>query len=159
MKNNPEQPTFREYYYSLFKDYIEKEYKSSRLEKHPTLYSTKTHQTPKSLALKLVDYFTYAAENDKPISIVGAALYVGFTNTSQFTYYQDSVMFKEDFIDVIQIMKSLVEEFNVEKLYNKNTMTGGRFILTCGFQGKYTPVTKQIVENQTVNVEIGKKND
>jgi hypothetical protein len=145
--------THRERFKNLFKEFIEKDY--PEIDKGSG--HRRKYDNPKQMTLKVIDYFTEKSENSEPFTGVGLSLYLGFYNKKSFWKdYLTSQFFAEDFSALIGIAHQLIENFNVESLYTKETFNASRFILSCGYSD-YIQIEKRIVESNEISVSIGKK--
>jgi hypothetical protein len=142
--------THQEFYEELFEDILKKEYNEEPTAGHPRLY-----KTPKDLALKAVEYFTRQEELDRPITFEGLRLYCKFWSPKSFYDYKETQQYHDDFAKVVEIIQLIIYNFNTEKLYS-GKFPGAKFVLNCNYG--WTTTERQIIQNDTVNVSIGKKN-
>lgn len=69
--------------------------------------------------------------NDKPPTITGLALALGFTNRQSLLNYQS----KKEFFDTITRAKSRVEQYTEERLFDRDGSNGAQFSLRNNFKG------------------------
>lgn len=69
--------------------------------------------------------------DQKPPTITGLALALGFTSRQALLNYQA----KPEFVDTITRAKSRVEEYSEERLFDKDGVQGAKFNLTNNFKG------------------------
>lgn len=67
---------------------------------------------------------------DKPLTITGLALALGFTSRQSLLNYQG----KEEFVDTITRAKSQVEEYAETRLFDKEGSNGAKFSLSNNFK-------------------------
>ena len=79
--------------------------------------------------------------DNKPPTITGLALHIGFNNRTSLLDYAD----KEEFADVITRAKTRVEEYSETRLYDKDGVTGAKFALASN--------CKRWTDRQTVEVD------
>lgn len=79
--------------------------------------------------------------DNKPPTITGLALHIGFNNRTSLLDYAD----KEEFVDVITRAKTRVEEYSETRLYDKDGVTGAKFALASN--------CKRWTDRQTVEVD------
>lgn len=66
-----------------------------------------------------------------PPTITGLALALGFNSRQSLLNYQD----KDEFMDTITRAKSRIEQYNEERLYDKDGVNGAKFNLKNNFKG------------------------
>ena len=83
----------------------------------------------------------------RPYTITGLALALGFTNRLSLLHYQD----KEEFVNTVMRAKAKVEEYTESRLFDRDGAMGAKFSLANNF--------KEWREKQDVNMsgEIGVK--
>lgn len=79
--------------------------------------------------------------DNKPPTITGLALHIGFNNRTSLLDYAD----KPEFTDVITRAKTRVEEYSETRLYDKDGVTGAKFALASN--------CKRWTDRQTVEVD------
>ena len=79
--------------------------------------------------------------DNKPPTITGLALHIGFNNRTSLLDYAD----KEEFVDVITRAKTRAEEYSETRLYDKDGVTGAKFALASN--------CKRWTDRQTVEVD------
>lgn len=114
---------------------------------------------PVALENKIQEYYKWAKENNKHITITGLAWYLD-TNRLTLLNYQDkdSELYKhieddkvkKQLINTIKRAKARIEMEYEETLYNKNSSVGGIFVL----KNNYGYVDKQEVVNENKNIEV-----
>jgi hypothetical protein len=116
---------------------------------------------PNTIDEKIEEYFKYAKDNNKHITITGLAWYLGIDRLTLLNYEKckdidwlksvdDSV--KDKFINSIKDAKRRIECEYEESLYNKNSSVGAIFTL----KNNYGWVDKQEIEqtNKDIRVEL-----
>ena len=68
---------------------------------------------------------------NKPPTVTGLALALGFTSRQALLNYQD----KEEFVDTIMRAKSRVEQYAEERLFDRDGSNGAQFSLKNNFKG------------------------
>lgn len=68
---------------------------------------------------------------EKPPTVTGLALALGFTSRQALLNYQE----KEEFVDSITRAKSRVEEYTETRLFDKDGANGAKFSLSNNFKG------------------------
>lgn len=66
-----------------------------------------------------------------PPTVTGLALALGFNSRQSLLNYQD----KPEFMDTITRAKSLIEQYNEERLYDRDGVNGAKFQLKNNFKG------------------------
>lgn len=69
--------------------------------------------------------------NQRPPTITGLALTLGFTSRQALLNYQG----KKEFVDTITRAKSRVEQYTEERLFDRDGANGAKFSLTNNFKG------------------------
>lgn len=69
--------------------------------------------------------------DEKPPTITGLALALGFNSRQSLLNYQD----KEEFMDTITRAKAKVEQYTEERLFDKDGANGAKFSLANNFKG------------------------
>lgn len=69
--------------------------------------------------------------NQKPPTVTGLALALGFTTRQGLLLYQG----KKEFVDTITRAKARVEQYTEERLFDRDGVNGARFSLTNNFAG------------------------
>lgn len=69
--------------------------------------------------------------NQRPPTITGLALALGFTSRQALLNYQG----KKEFVDTITHAKSKVEQYTEERLFDRDGVNGAKFSLTNNFKG------------------------
>ena len=67
----------------------------------------------------------------KPLTVTGLALALGFTSRQALLNYQG----KEEFVDTITRAKAVVEEYAERRLFDKDGANGAKFSLSNNFSG------------------------
>ena len=115
-------------------------------------------KTPEELESKIEEYFQWAEDNKKHITVTGLAWYLD-TNRQTLSNYQDeeSELYKniEDsvkarYIDSIKRAKARIEMEYEDSLYNKNSVVGAIFTL----KNNYGYVDKQEIEQTNKTIEV-----
>jgi len=143
--------TYQQYYEEIFADILNKEYNEP-----PTVGMPRLYKTPKDLALKGIEYFVRQKELEKPLTFQGLSLTLKLWNPKSFYDYKEIKQYHDDFKFVIEAFQMILYDFNVEKLYTGHVQ-GAKFALSCCYS--WTPTERQIIEDHTVKVKIGKKEE
>lgn len=69
--------------------------------------------------------------NERPLTVTGLALALGFTSRQALLNYQD----KQEFVDTITRAKAVVERYAEERLFDKDGANGAKFSLANNFEG------------------------
>lgn len=114
---------------------------------------------PDELEAKIEEYYKWAKENKKHITITGLAWFLDTNRRTLLNYENpDSELYKhiEDdkvksrLIHSIKRAKARIEMEYEETLYNKNSAVGGIFVL----KNNYGYVDKQEVVQKNENIEV-----
>lgn len=117
-------------------------------------------KSPEELQEKIDNYYIWAKENKKHITITGLAWFLG-TNRQCLLRYQeeDSELLKsvpddvkKKFRDAIRGAKARIEMEYEESLYNKNSSVGAIFTLKNNFG--YVDKQEIVQENREINVTL-----
>lgn len=115
-------------------------------------------KTPEELESKIEEYFKWAEDNKKHITVTGLAWYLD-TNRQTLSNYQneDSELYnniedsvKVTFIDAIKKAKARIEMEYEDSLYYKNSVVGAIFTL----KNNYGYVDKQEIEQTNKTIEV-----
>ena len=68
---------------------------------------------------------------ERPLTITGLALALGFTSRQALLNYEG----KEEFVDTIKRAKAKVEQYAEERLFDKDGVNGAKFNLSNNFKG------------------------
>ena len=68
---------------------------------------------------------------ERPLTITGLALALGFSGRQALLNYED----KEEFMDTIKRAKSRIEQYAEERLFDKDGVNGAKFNLSNNFKG------------------------
>jgi hypothetical protein len=68
---------------------------------------------------------------ERPLTITGLALALGFTTRQALLNYEG----KADFVDTIKKAKSKIEQYAEERLFDKDGVNGAKFNLSNNFKG------------------------
>ena len=115
-------------------------------------------KSPEELQAKIDDYYEWAKENKKHITITGLAWFLDTNRQTLLRYEEeDSELLKsvsEDvrqaFRDTVKRAKARIEMEYEESLYNKNSAVGAIFTL----KNNYNYVDKQEVAQKVENIEV-----
>ncbi len=90
--------------------------------------------------------------NDKPPTITGLALALGFTSRQALLNYQA----KEAFVDTITRAKARVEAYAEARLFDKDGANGAKFSLANNFEGwrEKQQIEAAVKNDVTINVEL-----
>lgn len=69
--------------------------------------------------------------DQKPLTVTGLALALGFNSRQTLLNYQD----KEEFMDTITRAKTRIEQYAEERLFDKDGANGAKFSLANNFEG------------------------
>ena len=91
-------------------------------------------------------------EKEKPLTITGLALALGFTTRQALLNYQG----KPAFVDTITRAKSRVEQYTEERLFDKDGANGARFSLTNNFRGwsEKQHIEADVKKEITIDIEL-----
>lgn len=115
-------------------------------------------KTPEELEAKIQEYYEWAKDNKKHITITGLAWFLD-TNRQTLIRYEDEDSellksvdddIKVKFRDTIKRAKARIEMECEEGLYSKNSVVGTIFAL----KNNYGYVDKQEVVNKNENIEV-----
>ncbi len=87
---------------------------------------------------------------EKPLTITGLALALGFNSRQSLLNYQE----KEEFLDTITRAKAKVEQYAEERLYDKDGANGAKFSLANNFEGWKEKQSIEADVNSTMNISI-----
>lgn len=68
---------------------------------------------------------------ERPLTITGLALAIGFTSRQALLNYEG----KPEFVDTIKKAKAIVEQYAEERLFDKDGVNGAKFNLSNNFKG------------------------
>lgn len=142
--------TFKEFYESLFRDILDKDY-SDMPEGNPNGGPKRKYRTPKDLAKAAIDYFVFAESRRDSLRLTAFILHTYLTTRQGFYKYET---FGSDFPEVVRRIKCIIEDYNVQQIYTPAS-PGAKFVLQCGFD--WIPTEKKIIDAPEINVSIGKK--
>lgn len=92
--------------------------------------------------------------NQKPPTVTGLALALGFATRQGLLNYQG----KKEFLDTITRAKSMVEKYTEERLFDREGVNGAKFSLTNNFKGWNEKVPTELdEEEQKSRVDLLKK--
>lgn len=98
--------------------------------------SLKYYQKPEALQKVIDNYFIYISEEDKPPTITGLALYLGFTSRQALLVYQKEPGY-EAFHSIVETAKLRIENVLEEKLIsNRGNVIGLIFNMKNNFGWK-----------------------
>lgn len=89
--------------------------------------------------------------NQRPPTVTGLALVLGFTSRQALLNYQA----KKEFVDTITRAKSRVEAYAEERLFDRDGTSGAQFSLRNNFKG-WTEKTELDEEEQQARIELNK---
>jgi hypothetical protein len=87
--------------------------------------------------------------NNKPPTVTGLALALGFNSRLSLLNYQD----KEEFVNTITRAKAKVEEYAESRLYDKDGANGAKFSLANNFKG-WSEKQEVTATNLNVNSDL-----
>lgn len=88
--------------------------------------------------------------NEKPLTITGLAIALGFNSRQTLLNYQG----KEEFMDTITRAKAKVEQYAEERLFDKDGANGAKFSLANNFEGWKEKQQIDAEVNSKVNINI-----
>ena len=90
--------------------------------------------------------------NDKPPTITGLALHLGFNSRQALLNYQG----REEFNDTITRAKARVEAYAEARLFDKDGANGAKFSLANNFEGwrEKQQIEAAVKNDVTINVEL-----
>lgn len=116
-------------------------------------------KTPEELEAKIQEYYEWAKDNKKHITITGLAWFLG-TNRQTLLNYENSLEndglssvednVKVKYVDTIKRAKARIEMECEEGLYHKESVVGTIFAL----KNNYNYVDKQEVVQEHKNIEV-----
>ena len=148
MEDGLNEQTHKEIFTEMFQDFLDKDYSTVKTAGQP-----KFIKDPKAMAKLAIKYLTNAAERREPLRLTAFILKSKLNTRQGLDNYKK---YSEDFNICVQRIKLIMEDYNVGELYSVNN-AGARFVLSCGFG--WIPTERQVVENHTINVEIGNKEE
>lgn len=144
--------TYREFYENLFSEFLNKKY-----EDPPLFGGTHRHfKTPKDLAASAINYFEHCKQSGEHMTLEGLKLHCKIFSKTHLSKYEHTVQYSEDFASVFEIIQKVIEYELEQDLFDKSTFNAARFVLQAKWG--WVPSERQIIQNDTVNVSIGKKN-
>lgn len=89
---------------------------------------------------------------ERPLTITGLALALGFTTRQSLLNYED----KPEFLDTIKKAKSKVEQYAEERLFDKDGANGAKFSLSNNFKGwaEKQQIEADVKNDISINVEL-----
>jgi hypothetical protein len=89
---------------------------------------------------------------EKPLTITGLALALGFTSRQALLNYQA----KKEFVDTITRAKAIVERYAEERLFDKDGANGAKFSLANNFEGwkEKREIEADVKNDVTINIEL-----
>lgn len=117
-------------------------------------------KSPEELQEKIDEYYQWAKDNKKHITITGLAWFLD-TNRNTLLKYEECLdndellksvddKVKVEFVNTIKRAKARIEMEYEETLYNKNSAVGGIFVL----KNNYGYVDKQEIVQENKNIEV-----
>lgn len=90
--------------------------------------------------------------DEKPLTITGLALALGFNSRQSLLNYQE----KEEFVDTIMRAKARVECYAEERLFDKDGANGAKFSLANNFEGwkEKREIDGNINTDMTICIEL-----
>ena len=90
--------------------------------------------------------------DDRPLTITGLALALGFNSRQTLLNYQG----KEEFMDTIMRAKARVEQYAEERLFDKDGANGAKFSLANNFEGwkEKQQIEAEVSNEFTINIEL-----
>lgn len=89
---------------------------------------------------------------ERPLTITGLALALGFTSRQALLNYQG----KKEFVDTITRAKAKVEQYAEERLFDKDGSNGAKFSLANNFEGwrEKQQIEADVNSEVTINIEL-----
>ena len=89
---------------------------------------------------------------EKPLTITGLALAIGFNSRQSLLNYEG----KEEFLDTIKRAKAKVEQYAEERLFDKDGSNGAKFSLSNNFKGwaEKQQIEADVKNDISINVEL-----
>lgn len=96
-------------------------------------------------------------EKEKPLTITGLALALGFTTRQALLNYQG----KPAFVDTITRAKLIIEQYAETRLYDKDGCNGAKFNLSNNFNGwnEKQQIEADVKNDVTINIELVDEDD
>lgn len=90
--------------------------------------------------------------DQRPLTITGLALALGFTSRQALINYQG----KKEFVDTITRAKAKVEQYAEERLFDKDGANGAKFSLANNFDGwkEKQQIEADVKKDITINIEL-----
>jgi len=111
------------------------------------------YDTPEEMQAAVDSYFVECVESERPSTVTGLALALGFNSRSSFLYYENE---KPEFLNTIKRAKMRIEAHLEEGLYRGSSVTGLIFNLKNNFGWKdaqeYTHVTEDEGERKPLGL-------
>jgi len=142
MNNIP--TTYYDEYYLYLKPWLEGEFDDIIATHKPFRINN-----VKIMAQRTLDYFVWAEEKHKPISQTNLILFIGLGSRNSFDKYID---YSDDFKELIRTIKLIIENYNVNHLYDRDLYRASSFILRTNYN--YMETSVQIVENKDYVIDI-----
>lgn len=91
-------------------------------------------------------------KGEKPLTITGLALALGFNSRQSLLNYQA----KEEFFDTITRAKAKVEQYAEERLFDKDGANGAKFSLANNFEGwrEKQQIEAEVNSDVKINIEL-----
>ncbi len=91
-------------------------------------------------------------KGEKPLTITGLALALGFNSRQSLLNYQA----KEEFFDTITRAKAKVEQYAEERLFDKDGANGAKFSLANNFEGwrEKQQIEAEVNGDVKINIEL-----
>jgi hypothetical protein len=101
------------------------------------------YDTPEQMQQAIDSYFDTCVQEDRPPTVTGLALALGFESRNALLYYESD---KPEFLSTVKKAKGRIEQHIEEQLYRGSSVTGLIFNLKNNFGWKdahdYTHVTR-----------------
>jgi len=95
------------------------------------------YKTVEEMQYKIDEYFELQDLREKPYTIVGLALHLGFTGRQGLFEYKG----RKEFSDIISRAKARVEEYAASRLFDRDGARGAEFTLRCNYKWRDTETT------------------
>lgn len=91
-------------------------------------------------------------KGEKPLTITGLALALGFNSRQSLLNYQA----KDEFLDTITRAKAKVEQYAEERLFDKDGANGAKFSLANNFEGwrEKQQIEAEVNSDVKINIEL-----
>lgn len=135
--------TFRDYYEALFAPWLKEEFKDFE-----NVTKDRFIKNPGIMASVACEYFIYCEEFNQPMSLITLILKLGLSSRASFDKYKNY----EEYVDLIEVIKLVIEDWYFKGLFNANYYKAANFILKTNY--KYSETITNIIENREYKIDI-----